>query len=83
VGASVTAGDGADGEIEVHKELEGELTRFLYHPHAEARRLHALAEEGESVATPLIEIGAVARRVVPFAIRLIALVFAVYYAAGH
>jgi hypothetical protein len=75
--------DETNAEIELHTELERELTQLLHHPHEEAQRLHALAEEGESAATPFIEIGVVARWVIPFAILMIGLVFAVYYAARH
>jgi hypothetical protein len=63
------------------KEVEGELERLASHPRSEARRLHAVAEEGESGATPLIEIAVVASRVIPFVIVMIGLIFGVYYLA--
>jgi hypothetical protein len=72
----------ASGEdFEPLQEVEGELERLVSHPRSEARRLHAVAEEGESGATPLIEIAFVAGRVVPFVILMIGLMVGVYYLA--
>ena len=70
-------------EFEPLKEVESELERVVSHPRAEARRLHDVAEEGESGVTPLIEIATVASRVVPFVILMIGIIFGVYYLALH
>ena len=70
-------------EFEPLKEVEAELQRLVSNPRSEARRLHAVAEEGEGGVTPLIEIAAVASRVVPFVILMIGLIFAVYFLALH
>jgi hypothetical protein len=43
--------------------------------------LHAVAEEGESGTTPLIELAAVAIRVIPFVILVIGLILGVYLLA--
>ena len=42
-----------------------------------AERLHAVADEGESAVTPLIEIAIVAGRVIPLVILMIGLIFGV------
>ena len=63
------------------KEVEGELERLVSHPRSEARRLQAVAEEGESGATPLIELAVVASRVIPFVILMIGLIVGVYFLA--
>jgi hypothetical protein len=68
-------------EFEPLKEVEAELERLVSDPRSEARRLHAVAEEGESGSTPLIEIATVASRVIPFAILMIGLIFLVYFLA--
>jgi hypothetical protein len=68
-------------EFEPLKEVEAELERLVSNPRSEARRLHAVAEEGESGSTPLIEIAIVASRVIPFAILMIGLIFLVYLLA--
>ena len=73
--------NGAGDEFEAFKELEAEAERIVRSPPAEAQRLHRVAEEGESGATPFIEIGTVARWVIPFVALMIALLLAVYFAA--
>ena len=73
--------DASSEDFEPLKEAEGELERLVSHPRSEARRLHAVAEEGESGATPLIEIAVVASRVIPLVILMIVLIFGVYYLA--
>ena len=71
---------GASSEdFELLKEVEGELERLVSHPRSEARRLQAVAEEGESGTTPLIELGVVASRVIPFVILMISLILGVYF----
>jgi len=70
-------------EFEPLKEVESELERLASHPRSEATRLHAVAEEGASGSTPLIEIAIVASRVIPFVILMIGLLFGVYYLAQH
>jgi hypothetical protein len=75
--------NGVSEDFEPLKEVESELERLVSHPRAEARRLHDVAEEGASGVTPLIEIAAVASRVVPFVILMIVLIFAVYFLALH
>ena len=73
--------DGSSEDFEALKEVEGELERLVSHPRAEGRRLHVVAEEGESGTTPLIELAIVASRVIPFVILMIGLIFGVYYLA--
>jgi hypothetical protein len=68
-------------DFELLTEVEGELERLVGHPLSEARRLHAVADEGESNATPLIELAAVASRVIPFVILMIGLTIGVYFLA--
>jgi hypothetical protein len=75
--------NGSSEDFELLKEVEGELERLVSHPRSEARRLHAVAEEGESGATPLIELAFVASRVIPLVILMIGLIVGVYYLAGH
>jgi hypothetical protein len=68
-------------DFEAHEEVEKEIERLVSHPRSEARRLHAVAEEGESGTTPLIELAAVASRVIPFVLLVIGLILGVYYLA--
>ena len=73
--------DAFSDDFEPLKEVEGELERLVSHPRSEARRLQAVAEEGESGATPLIELAFVASRVIPFVILMIGITLGVYYLA--
>jgi hypothetical protein len=73
--------DAFGDDFEPLEEVEGELERLVSHPRSEARRLQAVAEEGESGATPLIELAVVASRVIPFVILVIGLTVGVYYLA--
>jgi len=73
--------DASSEDFETLKEVEGELERLVSHPRSEARRLEAVAEEGQSGATPLIELAFVASRVIPFVILVIGLIVGVYYLA--
>ena len=73
--------DTSSDDFEPFKEVEGELERLVSHPRSEARRLRSVAEEGESGATPLIEVAIVANRVIPFVVFMIGLIFGVYYLA--
>jgi len=73
----------ASDEFEPFKELEAEAERIVRGPHAEAQRLHRVAEEGESGATPFIELATVARWVIPFVVLMVALILGVYFAARH
>jgi hypothetical protein len=75
--------DASNEEFELLNEVEGELERLARHPRAEARRLHSVAEEGESGATPLIEFGFVASRVLPIVALMIGLIVGVYYLAQN
>jgi len=70
-------------EFEPRKEIEAELERLVSNPRSEARRLHAVAEEGETGTTPLIELAIVASRVIPFVILMIGLIFLVYVLARN
>jgi hypothetical protein len=45
--------------------------------------MRAVADEGESGATPLIELAIVATRVIPFVIFMIGLIFGVYFLASR
>jgi hypothetical protein len=71
----------ANEDFDALQEVEGELERLVSHPRSEARRLQAVAEEGESGAAPLIELAVVASRVIPFVILMIGLIFGVYFLA--
>ncbi len=73
--------DASSEDFETLKEVEGELERLVSHPRSEARRLQAVAEEGESGATPLIELAVVASRVIPFVVLMIGLIVGVYFLA--
>ena len=73
--------DASSEDFETLKEVEGELERLVSHPRSEARRLEAVAEEGESGTAPLIELAVVASRVIPLAILMIGLIFGVYFVA--
>ena len=73
--------DASSEEFDALEEVEGELERLVSHPRSEARRLHAVAEEGESGTTPLIELAVVASRVIPFVILMIGLIVGVYFLA--
>lgn len=78
-----SAGQGPASEASLSGEFTDELARVVRHPRGEARRLHAVAEEGESAATPLIELGVVARWVIPVGILMVGIAFAAYFAARH
>ena len=71
--------DRTGAEFELHKEAEHELARLLRDPRGEGQRLRDLADDGESPATPFIEIGVVARWVIPLVILVVGLALAVYY----
>ena len=73
--------DASSEDFEPLQEVEGELERLVRHPRSEARRLQAVAEEGESGTTLLIELAVVASRVIPFVLLMIGLVVGVYYLA--
>ena len=75
--------NGASDEFEAFKELEAEAERIVRGPHAEAERLHRVAEEGESGATPFIELGTVARWVIPFVVLMVLLMLGIYFGARH
>jgi hypothetical protein len=73
--------DAAGDDFDALAEVEGELERLVSHPVIEARRLHDVADAGESGATPLIELAAVARRVIPFVLLMIGLIIGIYFLA--
>ena len=62
----VTMTDPDQDELEPSQLVAGELERLARHPREEAHRLHDVADAGESGSAPFIEIGAVARWLVPF-----------------
>jgi hypothetical protein len=68
-------------EPELAKLVEQELEFLAHHPRKEAKRLQALADEGETAATPLIELARVAALVIPFVLLMIGLMLGVYYLA--
>lgn len=68
-------------EVEPFALVEEEVGRLVQHPRREAARLHDVADAGETGATPLIEMAAVARYVVPLVLLVIGLIFGVYFAA--
>jgi hypothetical protein len=68
-------------DFEPLEELESELERLVSHPRSEVRRLHAVADEGESGATPLLELAFVASRVIPLVILMIGIIVGVYLLA--
>jgi hypothetical protein len=71
--------DRVGAEFDLRKEVEHELARLVRDPRGEGQRLHDLADDGESLATPFIEIGVVARWVIPLVILVVGLALAVYY----
>jgi hypothetical protein len=75
--------DGASDELEPGAALAAEIQRVVQDPREEAQRLHSVAEVGERGSAPFIEIGAVARRLVPLVLLMIGLISAVYYLAGR
>jgi hypothetical protein len=79
--SDTTPPSGSSEDFEALKEVEAELERLVTHPRSEARRLEAVAEEGESGTTPLIELAVVASRVIPFVILMIGLIVGVYFLA--
>jgi hypothetical protein len=69
-------------EVEPGELIREELDRLAHHPREEAARLRAVAEDGESGATPFIMIARVAVRVWPLVLLLLLLVgvvLAVYF----
>ncbi len=73
--------DTYSGDFEPLEEVESELERLVGHPRFEAKRLQAVAGEGESGTTPLIELAVVASRVIPFVVLMIGLIVGVYFLA--
>jgi hypothetical protein len=66
-------------ELEPGPLVAGELERLARLPRREARRLHDVADAGESGSTPFIEIAAAAVRVVPFVLLMIGIMLGVYF----
>jgi len=75
--SDTTPPDASGEEFEPLKEAEIELERLVSHPRSEARRLQAVAEEGQSGATPLIELAKVASVVIPLLVLIIGLILGV------
>ena len=73
--------NGPPDEIEPGQVAIEELERLVHHPHQELRRLHDIAEAGETGSAAFITIGRVAVRVVPIVLAVMALTLTVYYAA--
>ena len=71
--------DGPQDELEPAEIVGGEAGRLLHHPRQEIERLHSVAEEGESGATPLIEFGVLLRWLIPIALVVGGIVIGVYY----
>ena len=67
-------------EIEPGQVAIAELDRLVQHPHQELRRLHDVAEAGETGSAAFITIGRVAVRVVPIVLAVMALALGVHYA---
>ena len=60
--------------------VAGEFGRLAHHPRQEAHRLHDVADAGESASAPFIEIGAIARWLLPFVLLMIGIVLGIYFA---
>lgn len=71
--------DGPPDEVEVGAMVEAELKRLVEHPRAETKRLKQVAADGEEGVAPYIEIAAVALRVVPVVLLVVAIVLAIYF----
>jgi hypothetical protein len=67
-------------ELEPGALVAGELGRLAHHPRQEAHRLHDVAGAGESGSAPFIEIGVIARWLVPFVLMMIGIVLSIYFA---
>jgi hypothetical protein len=61
------------------QEIREEAGRLVHHPIAEVKRLEAVAEEGESAATPLILFVGVAIILAVIAAVVMTVVFFAYY----
>jgi hypothetical protein len=61
------------------QEIREEAGRLVHHPIAEVKRLEAVAEEGESAATPLILFVGVAIMLAVIAAVVMTVVFFAYY----
>ena len=72
--------DPDEDEVEPGPLVAGELERLARHPRLEARRLHDVADAGESGSAPFIEVAAVAFRVVPFVLLMIGIMLGIYFA---
>jgi hypothetical protein len=73
--------DGPADEIELGSVIEGEVARLVRHPREEVARLKEVAADGEHGTAPYIEIGLVARWVIPFVLTLVGIVLLVYFKA--
>lgn len=71
--------DGPQNELEPGEIVGGEARRLLRNPKKEVKRLHSVAAEGESGATPLIEFGVLLRWLIPIALVVGGIVIGVYY----
>ena len=72
--------DGASDEFEPVQGTKRRAERIIRHPHDQAQSLDRVAEEGESGATPLVEIVTVAGWAIPFVALIAAFILGVYYA---
>jgi hypothetical protein len=67
-------------ELEPGALVGGEFGRLVHHSRQEAHRLHDVADAGESAAAPFIEVGAIARWLLPFVLLMIGIVLGIYFA---
>ena len=74
--ASTNDGQGTDLLVQ---EIREEADRLLHHPIAEMKRLEAVAEEGDSAATPLLLFVAVAVAVTVVVAVVMTIAFIAYY----
>jgi hypothetical protein len=73
--------DGPPDEAEIGQVVEAELKRLVRHPREETARLKQVAADGEHGSTPYIEMGLVARWIIPVVLVVVGVALLVYFKA--
>jgi len=68
------------GELEPGEAVRAELTRLAHHPQQESKRLHDVAEAGQTGSSVSIEIATVARWLIPFVLLMVGVLLGIYFA---
>jgi hypothetical protein len=68
------------GELEPGEAVRAELTRLAHHARQESRRLHDVAEAGQTGSSVFIEIAAVARWLIPILLLMVGVLLSIYFA---